>query len=713
MAPRATAWHGRHWARLAASAAGLALALAAPLARGQGAGAPPTVVVEGGTQVVHAPEPSPIADQSETPGSVVRITREQFQPGDATVADVLERVPGVLVTQGGDRAAPAKITLRGSRTDQVLVIVDGVPLNTETDNPAQGRLTGRQGVDLSTVDLANVQSIEIVRGAASSLYGPGAAAGAIIIRTRRSRQREALVSHTEGTGGYSESGLRYTEPLEGSALTFTARNVFSQGEFIYFSPTATQAQASAASPNPCSEDLGGGYQLRKCNQVQDTQVGAAWLRGERQRWALDYESYLRRGLGSIQDPQPFGRDERTRTSASYADGLRVSPQQDLSWQVHASQVLGRQTQNNTLGSGVLENHHTEEGRSAELRWEPSQGENQWRVTGGLSQLVIRDEFFTHARDQGFAAGRWLRELGSAKLEADLRTDTYSDVAGQGTYRAAATAPLAGGWGLKASTGTGYRPPSLYELYDPGSIPGTSAANPGLKPESSTSADAGLYFSRSAAIYAEALYFEQDYQDEIVALANPASPSLFQFQNLSHTRSAGVEASLAFQPLAALSCNLSLTQTHALLLNNDAIDPRDNGNQVPGVPVVQAQAQVTWHRERWNATVKTRYASERFVDTANSRFLQPYQIWDLAWGFPLPWHLNGLLEARNVTNETYSEVDNFPSPGRQFFLTVRWHFASGFPTEPGSGTQPPIPAQAQPPVPPQTQPPAPPRAQPQS
>ncbi len=666
----------------------------------------PKVIVEGGTEVVHPPPEKPLPSQSSQAGTRIVLTREQFQESEKTVADVLADQPGLSVTRSGDALAPAKVTLRGSRADQVLVIVDGVPQTSETDNPAQGRATGRQGVDLSLLDLADVESIEIVRGAAGGLYGPGAAAGAIVIRTRRPRQRELAVDHGVGSGGYADTGVSGAEPVGGATVTYSARNRASDGRYVYFDPNAAQGVGGPA--NPCAQDLGGGYFLRLCDHTEISTAGVALLQGDRRRIALDWQDFDRHGLGGIQDPRPFGRERRTRTGLTYSDGAGGEAGQRLDWQLSAAEVDGHRTENEQVSSGVLENHHVEEARAAEAWWTPwaaaagqEAGDStpattasatagaapattalpfgsgqQVRLGAGAGHLSLRDEFFAAQRDQGWLSGQWTRRGDTGTLEASLRDDAYSDVAGQGTWRLAATEGLlsgAGGiaFGVKASAGTGYRPPSLYELYDPGSTLGTSAANPALKPEASQSADAGFYLERPDGLYGELIAFQQEYRNSIVLLANPASPALFRFENLTRTRSTGTEALAAWKPSRGLTLSLAYTQTRAVLLDNDALDPRDNGNQVPGVPEERLAAELSWRREGWSAYLKARAASERFVDTANSRALKAYTVWDGGLTVPLPAGFEAALDARNLGNAIYAETDNFPAPGLQVFLTLRW------------------------------------------
>ena len=91
-----------------------------------------------------------------------------------SLTEILAAVPGIDIQSSGGRESSQKISIRGSETNQVLVLLDGVPVNDV--------LTG--GSDLSNIPLHMVESIEVTRGAASSDQGNGAIGGSVHIRTR-------------------------------------------------------------------------------------------------------------------------------------------------------------------------------------------------------------------------------------------------------------------------------------------------------------------------------------------------------------------------------------------------------------------------------------------------------------------------------------------------------------------------------------------------
>ncbi|MCH9045527.1 MAG: TonB-dependent receptor [SAR324 cluster bacterium] len=663
------------------------------LAQEPAAGEEAPVVVEGGEQVVR---PEPEAAKASAPfysnrfqaGARTVIGREQFGDTHKSVADVLEEVPGLTLTRSGDGMAPTRVTIRGSRSDQVLILLNGVPVATEEDSPSQRRVQSRAGFDLAAIPLAQVESIEIVRGAASSLYGAGASAGAINIRTRRPPEGELTLAGTVGSDGFREADAAGSTSLGGDAgrpqsLTVHLNHRRTDGTFVFFEPDA--AKSTTTTPpeaNACAVALGDGFFERRCNEKRVTALELAWYRGEAERWALFVEDYTRIGLGGVENPRPFGREERRRIRVNYEDAAHLTDPADagaapetaaasIGWNANLERLDSRRNENVNAAAGTFTAAFDDRRLGGEAWLEQWIGRYQGRLGAAARQQKLDDLRFTARRTTLSAYTSWTLHRAAGTWEASLRRDALSDLDPQTTYRAAFAEALIDGFGAKGSHGTGYRPPTLYELFDPGAFGDSSVANPELRPETSRSTDGGLFLELGDHLYLEALYFRQDFEDNIIAFPAPDSPNLFRFENLARTRSSGIEALANLRLPGRVTLNATWTRTDALIVSNDAIDPRDNGNRVPGVPRTRWNASLAWRKEAWHAWLQVRDSDRRFVDTANTRFLQPYRLYDAGVSFPIAWGLEASVEGKNLTNVTYAELDNFPPPGRQGFFTLRW------------------------------------------
>ncbi len=183
----------------AAWSAATALAASAQEAAPPTGGTLPEVVVTA-TRV-----PTPL---DQIPAGVTVITRQEIElRGYNTLTEALQAVPGIRVSQSGGPGGNASVFIRGTNSNQVLVLRDGMPINDGSDPGSAFNF----GVDT----LADVERIEIVRGPMASIYGSGAVGGVINMITRRGTEPGV---HVDGdiAGGYPEQ-LRNSEVLSGVA----------------------------------------------------------------------------------------------------------------------------------------------------------------------------------------------------------------------------------------------------------------------------------------------------------------------------------------------------------------------------------------------------------------------------------------------------------------------------------------------------------------
>ncbi|HYM92115.1 MAG TPA: TonB-dependent receptor plug domain-containing protein, partial [bacterium] len=127
---------------------------------------------------------------STTPASISVITADEIaRLGALSVGDALRILAEVRIKDSGGPGSLTTVSIRGSTSTQVLILLDGVPLN----RPDQA------SVDLSTLPIQNVERIEVLRGPFSAIYGSPALGGVINIVTRSAPQ--TLLSSRIGSCG--------------------------------------------------------------------------------------------------------------------------------------------------------------------------------------------------------------------------------------------------------------------------------------------------------------------------------------------------------------------------------------------------------------------------------------------------------------------------------------------------------------------------------
>ena len=130
----------------------------------------------------------------ETPASITVITSAQIlRAGYTSVADALSETAGIYITGTGQNpGANESIFMRGANSNQTVILIDGVRISDAS--------TVNNTADLSELSISNVDRIEIIRGAHSTLYGTGAVGGIVSITTKNSGKK-GLIAKAALTGG--------------------------------------------------------------------------------------------------------------------------------------------------------------------------------------------------------------------------------------------------------------------------------------------------------------------------------------------------------------------------------------------------------------------------------------------------------------------------------------------------------------------------------
>ena len=141
---------------------------------------------------------------SEVPRSVSIISQEDIQNSPVqNLQDLLSYVPELDVRARGLEGVQADVSIRGGSFEQTLILLDGVKLN----DPQ----TGHHNMNLP-VNMNDIDRIEILKGQASSIYGPNALAGVINFITKKANNSELSANLSGGSFGFFNGGLSVHVP---------------------------------------------------------------------------------------------------------------------------------------------------------------------------------------------------------------------------------------------------------------------------------------------------------------------------------------------------------------------------------------------------------------------------------------------------------------------------------------------------------------------
>jgi vitamin B12 transporter len=630
----------------------LALALVAPsasFAQTEPVGMLPEVVV---TADRFPTEPDKITS------SYTVVPREEMERRQLrTAGEVLKTVPGISVQQSGGPGTQTSVFVRGSNSNHTLVLIDGI--NVSDPSSSNG------AVDFSSLLTENLDRIEIVRGPMSTLYGSQAIGGVVNLVTKAGKGPMNGAAFTElGTRLWSNSGayVRGSEGRFNYNLTFAG----------VFTPNDTPVPARFT-PNGGFVDIDPyrnitlaarlGFEINDNTQINwfgryiDTkldydQVGQEdpnangytsqfYTRGEMEgsyfdgRWkpviGVNYSTITRHDLdyASPQVPFPFSIDSwfnGRRLQADWKnlvtiiDQVEVIGGVDFDRQWAYSNTTAAPGAAAALGWGTM----AQAGLYGQLRLNPFEGFN-FNVGG---RVDFNDTFGS--------VGTW--RAGASYLWAP--TDTK----------------------VKASYGTAFKAPSLFELYGTGFFCG---GNRSIQPEYSRGYEVGVeqgLFDRK--VKAGITYFFNTYWNLI-----QCPPPFTSLQNVANAQSEGFETFVQISPVKWL--DLYFDYTYTIARNVDANVPLVRRPQ----DVFNIRAEVRpWEDTMFGVGV-LQVSSRWDFNATTGAIMQPspYTLLRITGQYDVARNVQLFARAENVLNRVYEEPEGFQAPYFQAFFGVKARF----------------------------------------
>jgi vitamin B12 transporter len=554
----------------------------------------------------------------------------------SSLADVLRAVPGLGVVQNGGEGAPASIFMRGTNSNHVKVLVDGIDIG-DPSSP-----TG--AADISKLLTGDIQRVEVLRGPQSGLYGSDALGGVISITTKEG-QGPAHVNLDVGGGSFDT--LNQSASLAGSS-----------GSFHYVA--TVQHQHVGATPVTPLSLLKPGE--ARNDDYYDNLTGSA-------RLGYDVSDALHLGLVGHANTSLGKITNDAFDSLTFLSYPAPTRSRIVTWQydgrASAKLKLGAVTQELGLAysSSVISNadpsngYALVSGNRVKLDWQghATIAQGQTLVLGAET---ARDSIHKPISD-GITTNAGYAELNSdfghgVYNSASLRFDDNSRYGSKLTWRIAPVWVI-GQTKLRVSAGSGFKAPSLQQLFGP------YGHNQGLKPETSTGYDVGVEQGvLDSAASAGLTWFHNDIRNLVDYGAN------FKPVNIGRARTQGVESFVSYKPIDALTLRANYTYTEAEnTLTHAALLRR---------PAHKASLDATWQiSDALLLDTSLLYVGPRHdIDRATyaPEKLGGYTTVNMAvtWQATPTFALYGRME--NLFDRRYQDPDGFLRPGVGVFAGLR-------------------------------------------
>ena len=578
-------------------------------------------------EIVISPNAAPIARERSGASVTVLDADDLRATGDVQLTDFLARLPGLTLTQSGPTGTLADLRIRGARNRYIPVYIDGI-LATDPSAPAG------DFEDFGGLSTSGIRRIEILKGSQSALYGGSAVGGVVLITTlggpelgEGTHQRAGATAGSFGTVAGDYSFTRNTGPL---SLSFGISHAQADG----FS-AADEANGNTEADGFSRSRLSFGAQYVVSDALT---VG---INGFAETGESDFDDF--------ESVPPFLPTDGDGTSDRDTRGLRAFALYGTGLWSHETALSGYTTDRTSTSGGFTSEFASR--RVAIDHVSTGQVRPDLSLSLGLSARDERAEAdsLPGGSESISTAGGYVEAVWSPSANLDLtgtiRYDEHSEFGGFTTGRLAFALRPAEGTVLRGAVGTGYRPPTIGDLF---ADFGFFVGNPDLEPETSTSFEIGVDHVWAGGGSVSATVFQNRIDDLITSTAD--------FSTLENVAGESIITGLEIGARVPFGDRFLAYGALTLLNAEDA-----TGEPLPRTPerdvVLGLEAKLT---DRLTGDVWVQavggYPEVDDWETLNAR---------LTWA--VNDRVDAFVRATNITDEQYQTVPGYGTAGRAVYV----------------------------------------------
>ncbi|MEK7308709.1 MAG: TonB-dependent receptor [Nitrospirota bacterium] len=585
--------------------------------------------------------------QAEVGSSTTVITAEDIKKtGKRTVHEVLRDVPGVTVMQTSAFGGTTSVYLRGAKPGQTLVLIDGVEVN----DP----MSTDRSFDFAHLTTDNIERIEIVRGPQSTLYGSDAMAGVINIITKRGEGKPKPEGYFEG-GSYNtfRENLGLSGSLDKFNYSLSASHLDSDGINKASSGFENDGYRNTVVSSKFGYKLFDNSELSLVTRFTDAKT------------SIDDGAY-------DDDPNYTAWWRDLATKVAFDQSVNSWWSHNLSFSYHDVRRKYRDEKDSTDTTEDLQSWY--KGDNKEIEWQHNFSPVNWStLTGGFEYEQERGSSYYRSKtsitkfdrksidNTAFYLQNQFKLWDRLFITPGLRVDDHELFGAETTYKIS-TAYLISQTGtrLKGNWGTGFKAPSLYQLY-------SSYGNPNLKPDESKSYDFGFEQNLlDNKVSFGVTYFHNDFKNMI-----DWDSATWKYKNIGRAETKGFELGTKFLPLENLTIGANFTYTDT--------EDKDTGLELLRRPKRQANLSIDWKFiEKANLNLGVTYVGSRqetdYTSYPYKRITKKdYTTVRLATSYDITESFQIFGRIENLFDKKYQDVHGYAMPGRSFYAGVKASF----------------------------------------
>lgn len=570
---------------------------------------------------------------SRSANAITVIDSEQIKLRAAqSVSDLLRDVPGLAVSSYGALGSLTSIRARGSESNHLVVLIDGVEVN----DPSQSDM-----LNWGTLSAADIERIEIIRGPQSSIRGSDAVAGVVNIITSEANQALSADVFTEyGSRATSKNGFSLGHKSGKFSVRFGASHLETNG--INIQPSTgddidgyQNTGINLKAGYQYSDQLNLSLTSRKTNGMNEfdgfPEVQSSDFNRFHNKFTADYNSAdgLWSHAVSLADSDFENDNFKQENSQTLANGSTSSNKQNYQY----------------IGSRFWQAKDQRLSLALEREKEEYQQRGGWAFGADADKLVSR-------KTESVAVEYRFDPIESVTLAASARKDDNDFFGKSNTQRLEVVFQQSDTLRLRGAWGTAVKNPTFTELYG---IYSGFQSNPNLNPEESESWELGLDTTLSdERIQLGATYFNAQLKDEIGSSCDANwTCTPINIEGISDRQ--GVELSSSFAVSDSLQVNAAYTYT-------DSEDPAGVEEQLRAKHI--GSINVAWQvKSDTKVNINVQHnGSQTDYGFPNPVMLDAYTLVNLNANYSASDKMDVYLSLNNLFDEDYQQVNGYETLG---------------------------------------------------
>jgi len=615
----------------------------------------------------------------ESPVRTEVVTRREIERTHARdLKEALEDVPGLILKNIHGKSGSA-VWLQGLDSDRVLVVVNGEPMTPSTGST----------VDLSQIGVADIERIEIVKGATSALYGSAAMGGVINVITRKPEEPLSYRLSMDG-GSWGDKNLNGDEADIARRHISGKLAVKREQWYLDLSSNLRDSDGYDHDPTTFTSEGNQGHKINLNTRLawtpnKQTEIFFA-PRYYQEKISSRFTTFTP-GVGDIAKKKneeaerlhtTFGV-EHSRDNGSHLRGWLVFD----NWSDVTQQDVVLTPQVDQQRNAEIDLYR------AEIQWDQPWGDAHLFTSG----LVVGHASLVQSKTENGMRVDEVADQSSRNIEAYLQDDIFlsdhwelvpgirlQDDRDFGFHAAPKVNVMyTPEWlygittNIRLGYGNGYRVPNLKERYfvfDHSSLGYMVLGNTALQPESSQSYQLGIELARPGDFHIDISLFHNSIKDLIDTDLNPAKSAaqglqIFDFQNIAQATTQGAEFSSRYH----VTPRMKVKGSYTFLDSED----RNTRKVLTERPEHQVKLGFDYERKEWGSTftLRTVYQSEEFIDSQNLIESPAWNTWDVKFTQAISKSIKAFTGIDNITDEhrnpRNSGSDFRPKEGRYLYL----------------------------------------------